>query len=367
MNEYVLVLIWLAFMGFLSMLLPVKKTVALDYDNDHEQQRYSLIFCIIVMIPLIYWATFRYQWFGDTNQYVRTYLSTPESFTGLRAYLETVGKDKGFAIFRILCRMVFHDDFRGFFFVIALIQGVCVMLGFRAISPHYMFSMFLFVLGCDYFAWMYNGIRQFLVASILFACAPLLIKKKYVPMILIIVLLYFIHGSDFIWLPFLFIAQGKPWNKKTVAFLLAIIAAVVFLEEFTDLLGGYMDNSQYAYEKKDLMQDDGTGWPRIMVYSVPALLSFPYRKKIAEYDSPIINISVNMSIATMGLYIISGFTSGIYIGRLPIYFSLFNYVLLPWEIKHLFAEGTRQIIIVMCFLLYAIFFYVQMHGVWGVL
>lgn len=45
-----------------------------------------------------------------------------------------------------------------------------------------------------------------------------------------------------------------------------------------------------------------------------------------------------MSIVSAGIYLVSMFTSGIYIGRLPIYCSLYSYVLLPWEIKHLFNE-----------------------------
>ena len=63
------------------------------------------------------------------------------------------------------------------------------------------------------------------------------------------------------------------------------------------------------------------------------------RKKIPDDVPNIIGVCINMSLITMGLYVLSMFTSGIYIGRMPIYFSLFNYILLPWEIQTFFPEN----------------------------
>ena len=37
---------------------------------------------------------------------------------------------------------------------------------------------------------------------------------------------------------------------------------------------------------------------------------------------------------------VSMFTSGIFIGRLPVYFSLHNYILLPWEIRNIFTKRS---------------------------
>lgn len=45
-------------------------------------------------------------------------------------------------------------------------------------------------------------------------------------------------------------------------------------------------------------------------------------------------------IISTALYAISMVTSGIFIGRLPIYCSLYaNGILLPWELNHLFGQG----------------------------
>ena len=41
-------------------------------------------------------------------------------------------------------------------------------------------SVFLFMTSCQ-FSWMFNGMRQFLVAAIMFACTDLILKKKPIP------------------------------------------------------------------------------------------------------------------------------------------------------------------------------------------
>ena len=114
-------------------------------------------------------------------------------------------------------------------------------------------------------------------------------------------------------------------------------------------------------------QDDGTNVFRVLVYSVPMMLSLIGFKIIRRADDPVINICVNMSIVTTGLYIISMFTSGVYIGRLPIYFSLYNYILLPWEINHIFTERSKRLIYILMIGAYLVFYYYQMHFAWSML
>ena len=63
-----------------------------------------------------------------------------------------------------------------------------------------------------------------------------------------------------------------------------------------------------------------------------------------------------MSIASAGLYVISMFTSGIFIGRLPIYFSLYNYILLPWEINRIFTKQSARIIYIIMVIAYLGFY-----------
>ena len=67
----------------------------------------------------------------------------------------------------------------------------------------------------------------------------------------------------------------------------------------------------------------------------------------------------------MALYLVSMVTSGIYVGRLPIYTSLYGYMLLPWVIDQIFEKNSAILVKVLMIVCYLGFFYYQMHFTWG--
>ena len=73
-----------------------------------------------------------------------------------------------------------------------------------------------------------------------------------------------------------------------------------------------------------------------------------------------------MSLIAAFAYILSGFTSGLFLGRIPIYFSLYNYILIPWIIEKTFTKNSVKIIYIALISLYMLFYYYQVHITWGV-
>ena len=169
--------------------------------------------------------------------------------------------------------------------------------------------------------------------------------------------------------PYIVIAQGKPWNRRTILFLLLALVAILYVGKFTSLLDNAMKETQYANMVNDWTSwgDDGTNPLRVLIYSIPAILSFIGLKYIQEADDPVINLCTNMSIISSGIYLVSMVTSGIFIGRLPIYASLYSYILLPWEIEHIFMRKSARLVTVAAVVAYCGFFYYQMRFTWGVL
>ena len=171
-------------------------------------------------------------------------------------------------------------------------------------------------------------------------------------------------------LPIIFIVQGKPWNWKTWMVILSGILAIVFVDNFTELLNDALTDTQYTNVVSDWISfdDNGTNPLRALVYSTPTIISLFGLKQIKEEDDPIINIACNMGIMSTALYWLSVATSGIFIGRLPIYCSLYSmYILLPWEIDHIFNRETSKIIVTIMIILFLVFYYVQMHYIWGLI
>lgn len=360
MVNYWVVFIYFAFIAFLVNQTKGKYKIKMQNTIEY---RYRLFWAIIMFLPLIYIAGMRTN-IGDTYAYIKMFNSYPSSINEFNGFIQESTKDKGFVAFSILIKQIFGADYRNYFIIIAIISGVATLIPYKNNSCNYLVSIFLFLASTDFMSWMLNGMRQYLVASLLFLCMGLIVKKKYILFIIITVILSTFHQSALIMIPIVFIVQGDAWNKKMIIFLLIIMCVVIGINEFTDILDEALIGTSYDGVVSQFTQDDGTNIVRILVYSVPTIIAFIYRKKIKENSNKMINICINMSIVSMGFYIVSKFTSGIYIGRIPIYFSLYNYILLPWEIELLFEKKIKRIVYYCMMIGYLAFYYIQMYLVW---
>ena len=73
-----------------------------------------------------------------------------------------------------------------------------------------------------------------------------MLKKKYVPAVILILLASTIHGSVLIMLPIIFVVQGKAWNKRTVFTTLVFVIGIVFIDRFTSILVTLLTETQYS-------------------------------------------------------------------------------------------------------------------------
>ena len=318
----------------------------------------------IVTLPLLYIVATR-GWVADTILYRYNYINkVPSSIDELSWYMSTQGKDKAFYFVTALIKIFITTNPDIYFGIIAGFQIIALVFLFKKYSIDFSISFYLFIASTDYFSWMFNGIRQFTAVCIIILATPFFIKKKYLQSILIIVIASMFHKSALLMIPLIFIANGKAWNKKTIIFILLSVLAIIFVDQFTTLLQEGLEETQYRNVVSDYTNggDNGTNPIRVLVYSVPAIISFIYRNKIRKKDDTVINFCTNMSIITSGIYLVSMVTSGIFIGRLPIYTSLYSYILLPWETEELF--DNNKFIYLGMILAYAVFYYFQMHVVW---
>lgn len=330
----------------------------------HKEIHYSWVSVLAITIPLIWLAGTRTD-IGDTAAYRRMFRALSGNLSEIASVLDVEGKDRGFTIFSIIVKSIIGNQDKVFFTIIATIVLLCVARTYKHYSCNFIMSMFLFIASSDYVQWNYNGMRQFIPVAIIFACTGLMLRKKYVWLALIIALLSTIHMSALLMIPMIFVVQGKPFNVRTMGFMAAILAAIFLLEDFTDLLTGFMESTQYAGEVDQYLSTEGTNILRVMVFAIPPLLALIFRKRVLASNDKRIYLAVNMSVASFGCYLLSGFTSGIFIGRIPIYFSLYNYILLPWLIERVFNKASARLVYVCMIGLYLAFYYYQMEVSWG--
>lgn len=358
-NQYVLVIIWV---GLVSLIAFELRLMRPEIVEGRLELRFPWLLAMISFLPVIWMAANR-GYIGDTQVYVNTFANMPESVDLIPVYMKTIQKDPGFYFFAALIRAVIGNKTVIYFAILAVIQAVILVSVYRKYSEDFFLSLFLFIASTDYISWMFNGVRQFMAAVFIFASVGLIVRKKLILAIAVILFASLFHQSALIMIPIVFVVQGRAWNIRTLIFLAITVLAILYVDQFTDLLDDVLSYTQYENVVSDYTSwnDDGTNPIRVLVYSIPAIISFVGRKQIRYENDALVNICVNMSITTAGLYLLSMVTSGIFLGRLPIYCSLFNYILLPWELNHLFTKRSRAVVYASMLILYLVFYYYQIH------
>lgn len=360
-TSYWLLLIWIFGAGFLLYRMPKKAEMVCG----SVRERWYWSTALLLTLPYILWAAYRTGG-ADTSLYAAAFRTAPSTLSAIPDIFASTKKDPGFTALMTFFKFCGVSDFRQFFLIVAAFQMWCMVYTFRRYSPNFWLSIFLFVASTDYISWMQNGMRQFIAVCMTFGAFDLLVRRKYIRFILIVLVAAQIHGSAIIALPLAFIMQGKALNSKTILTIAAAALCVPFVDRFTPILETLMADTQYG----DVMtndiwtNDNGTNIIRVIVYSAPALVVLLGRKYVVRSTDPSINQCINASFLTMALYLVSMVTSGIYVGRLPIYTTLHGYMVLPWVIDQVFEKPSARLIKLMMVVLYVGFFYYQMHT-WG--
>lgn len=365
MSKYIAILLWIGGVALFPSIWDVQRSEVL---LGKRVKRVEPWFAISLYLPLLYMTATRGP-IADTYLYLKLYEAMPCTLSEVPSYLGTVKKDIGFSLVSAVIHIIFGNREVIYLGIIGIAQCAVLIKVYRKYSADFLLSFFLFIASTDYISWMFNGMRQFCAVVFIFASTTFMLQKRWIPTVLLILAASTMHQSALLMLPIVFIVQGKAWNPKTVIFLLAVLLAVTFVDQFTDILDEMMQETQYANVVSDwkLGEDDGTNVIRVLVYAVPTIFSVIGLRSIRYVNDPVINLCTNMSIVSTGLYIVSMFTSGIFIGRLPIYASLYNYILLPWQLNNLFAEKSAKFMKVAMVGMYFIFYYYQIHFAWALI
>lgn len=362
LTNYWWLLIWLFLGGAIFGNMPRR----FEKLGSKTVERWDFLPAFLMVLPYIIWAGFRTGG-ADTDMYRGFFLSASSSLSDIPALFQSNAKDPGFTALMIIFKAVFGNRVDLFFLITAFVQIICITYVFRKYSSDFWICIFLFVASTDYISWTWNGVRQFVAVTIIFACFKWMLEKKYSSLIIVILLVSFIHGSAILMIPVIFIVQGKAWNKKMILMLMAIMVMIFFIDRFTPILNDLLQETQY----NDIMTneiwaaDDGANIIRVVIYSAPALISLLGLRHIRAVNDPVINICVNCSIVTMAFYLLASVTSGIYIGRLPIYTTLHGYIALPGLIDHIFTRDSAKLVRWMMVALFVVFFCYQVFVAWG--
>ena len=173
-SEYILILLWIGLAALVGKGAQFKRAVLIE---GVEEQRYLWLFAFIVFFPIIWMAGHR-GYIADTTNYIGGFIHSTGDLSKIGQILSDNSKDKGFSILVLILRSIIGIDYEVYLLVIALIQSIPLISVLRKYSCSYVLSVFFFVASTDYISWMYNGMRQFIAVTIIFAGATFFFKKK---------------------------------------------------------------------------------------------------------------------------------------------------------------------------------------------
>lgn len=360
-------IIWIGITGLLCNALGSKRQ---ELVNGKSEARTTWFWAVVIFLPVALGAALRTTAEGDTGTYKLMFDSCPENLSEALPYVFAAERDSGYALWEVVFKSVFGDHFQLFIGINAIFCAILLVSIYRKYSSSYAISMFLFVAGFDYFQWMFNGMRQFMAVCIVLTCMEDIINKRYKRIIIPFVIAASLHMSVLIILPCLFFVQGRALNKRMLLFVAGVIFVGAVLGktgQLNELIAQLMQSTQYdsVLDEFYMTMDSGTNALRVLVYMVPTILALIGLLYIRQADDPVMNFCTNMSVVSSGIYIVSMFTSAIMIGRLPIYFSIYNYILLPWEINAIFEKRSAKLVTAALVLCYLVYNYYQCAVVYG--
>lgn len=339
-NDIVL-LIWMGIALFLSKDATKQKVTVLG----QEEERYTLLFAVIVFYPVFWFVTTVFMR-GDMYAYAAGFDQANMSVADVISKWNSIEKGPGYSLLVAFFKGLGVTNFQQFRVVMALLQSIPMVIVWWKCSEDYTYSVFLFVANMSYDSWMMNGMRQFLAASIVLIAFPFLVKKKYITVVVIVYAATLVHQSALVMVPVFLISQFKPWSKLNLL-MLVVFAVVLYY---------YIHHSVWMTEES-LQEAKGSNPIRIAISAIPTVLAFAGRKQIALANNRMVNICVNISAMTVVIYIVSSMTSGIMTGRLPGYTTVYNFLIFPYLLSKVFNEVMSKNIRLVVSLFYVLYFF----------
>ncbi|MCD7809711.1 MAG: EpsG family protein, partial [Erysipelotrichaceae bacterium] len=290
---------------------------------------------------------------GDTYAYINIYKNLPSSLS--MDVINSFEKDRGFFILSVLFKQFISSDYHVWLFVITWISGLLVVRTLYKYSENFFYSLFLFIVTVN-FVWMLNGMRQFLALSVIFGNLDAILDKKFFKYLILVLFATSIHITAIITLPMYFLYDLKAFSWQMIVLVIVVIIAGINMDYLADIFSIVLEDSAYEGYLEVAATSSGSNVLRVVVGFAPVALAFIGRKHI---DNQLIHFCINMSIISAIFYLISSFSGGILIGRLPVYFDMFNLLLLPWLVNHLFVKSNQSFMYLFIGLCYFAFFYMK--------
>lgn len=288
---------------------------------------------------------------GDTESYINLY-----NLVGTGVDLS--GYEPGFIYILAVLKKISSDP-QFMIFTLAMITNAINIWTIRKYSKVFELEIFTYI-AAGYFLITMNGVRQALVAAILFACTNLIINNKFKIYLPIVLILSTIHTSALIMIPIYFLVKTEAWSEKMIKIIALSSIGFLLFQPLMTVVFNLIDGTRYSsYEEVIMSTGNGANIIRVIIAAVPVILSYIKRDELKE-AWPESNLFVNMSVINLIIMVFSLFNW--IFARFSFYFQIYTFILLPFIIVKLFEKKERGLVYYGFIVCYLLFFLIEENG-----
>ena len=313
--------------------------------KDKKYKLLSLFWLALTATVLIVFAGYRSGSIGDTGMYMHSY----ELYANDPSLIN-FDRDGGFTLINLIL-IQFSTNGRFLVIVTSLITQLLNMIVFYKYSSYFELQVFIYI-AAGYLTVSMNGMRQCLVAAILFIFTNLIIEGKFKAYLIIVILLSSVHGSAIIMIPLYFIVREEAWSKKVVLMIILAVIGIVGYNIISPIFFKMLEDTQYGVYST--IESQGSSFIRTLVNMVPILLAYLKRNELKE-KWPESNVFINMALINV-IFVAFGMFNWIF-NRFTIYMQLYNFILIPYIVKKCFKGKEKRLFYFGVIICYFIFFY----------
>lgn len=317
----------------------------------------------VIVLGYIAFLTAMRTSYNDTTVYVLSFEKLEGTVDAAFSVLTGDGKDKGFDFVGNLFKYFVSENYHVWFGFWALIEAVILIKLLRRESASFLEACFFFFTSTLYVN-NFSMMRQWFAVVVLFGASKFIKERKFIPFLLICLLVAQIHNSAYLLIIVYFLVLGKPWSFKQNALLVIFVILILYLNPLLQTMSDLLQDSPYDYVVETMKTGNGSSVIRVFISSVPVIIAFLNRRYIG--NDKMINLCINMSLLNFLLNIVATFTSGLYVIRFATYMNMYNTILYPYLLNVVLHKNNQKLVKIAFYTLFLAFYIYHMihQGEW---
>ena len=252
-------------------------------------------------------------------------------------FFEVKSLEVGFMLLTMCCSAISESPFF-FFLICALLINYFFIWGIYKMSPNVLFSILLFFITGTFFD-TFNGLRQYIAASIVFCSYKFIIERNRKNFILTIIAASLFHYSALIMVPFYYLSKFR-FNFCKACILL--ISEAVAGTTLYSIITYFLQYTRYSYFLTSVEYKIDITIGSILYTSVITLIAFIYLNNCHCRQDATYKTFLSLQVIICAISITSLFLP--LSSRLQYYFLPFEIIIIPKIISSIRKAGNKIIL-----------------------